>query len=106
MTKIAIDIPTLTQEKNELEAFLADPSAYSDPDFSKKNKRFIELQTLIEKAVQRDTLETQLAEARELASGSDELAELAKVEVEETEAKLETLNDELFTLLSPKDPND
>lgn len=106
MTKIAIDVNALNQEKNELEAFLANPTAYSDPDFSKKNKRFIELQTLIEKAAQRDTLEAQLAEARELAGGSDELAELAKVEIEETEKKLEDLNDELFTLLSPKDPND
>lgn len=106
MAKITIDIPALTQEKNELEEFLARPDAYSDSDFSNKNKRFMELQTLLEKATLRETLEAQLNEARELMGGNDELADLAKLESEETEQKIEQLNQELFELLAPKDPND
>ncbi len=106
MPRIELDINSLTNEKNELDTFLARPDAYSDPDFSKKNKRLIELQNLIEKGTLRETLETQLVEAKALASGSDELAELAKMEVADIEAQLPTLEEELFLMLAPKDPND
>lgn len=106
MPKISLNLDELNAEKSELDAFLARPDAYSDPDFTKKNKRLTELQALIEKGELRKTLEAQLAEARELAQGSDELAELAKAEVAETEAQLEKLEEELFVMLAPKDPND
>jgi peptide chain release factor 1 len=106
MPKIQLDIANLEAEKNDLTAFLSQPDAYSDPSFTAKNKRLAELDTLLEKARQRHTLETQLAEARQLSGGSDELAELAKLEVIEIETTLEALEDELFTLLTPKDPND
>ena len=106
MPKINLNQQELEAEKNELSAFLAQPNAYSDPQFSNKNKRFSELEAIIAKVAQRDTLEKNLAEAKELASGSDELAELAKEEVASTEAQLEKLENELFTMLAPKDPND
>ena len=51
-------------------------------------------------------MEQQLAEARQLAQGNDELAELAKLEIPEDEAIIAQLDDELFVLLTPKDPND
>ncbi len=106
MPKINLNIDELNAEKKDLDAFLARPDAYADPDFSKKNKRLIELQTIVEKAELRRTLESQLIEAKELAAGNDELADLAKMEVDETTAQLATLEDELFTMLAPKDPND
>ena len=106
MPKINLNQQELEAEKNELSAFLAQPNAYSDPQFSSKNKRFSELEAIIAKVAQRDTLEKNLAEAKELASGSDELAELAKEEVTSAEAQLEKLENELFTMLAPKDPND
>jgi peptide chain release factor 1 len=106
MPKISLNIADLTAEKEKLGDFLARPDAYADPDFQKSNKRFMELQTIIEKARLREALEHQLVEAKELAGGTDELAELAKSEAAETEARLETLENELFTMLAPKDPND
>lgn len=106
MPKISLNITELKSEKATLGDFLASPTAFSDPDFSKKNKRFTELENIITKATERETLEAQLEEAKELASGNDELAELAKSEVTETEAKLANLEDELFVMLAPKDPND
>lgn len=106
MPKINLDINELTTEKRSLSEFLASPNAYSDPEFSSKNKRLTELEGIIEKATLRDTLEQQLTEAKELASSGDELAELAKLEVSETEEKLAALEDELFVMLAPKDPND
>ncbi|MFZ1301990.1 MAG: peptide chain release factor 1 [Candidatus Microsaccharimonas sp.] len=106
MPKIALNIDELTVEQQELDAFLARPDAYSDPEFSQKNKRLIELQNILEKANLRKTLEAQLIEAKELAGGNDELAELAKLEISDTEDQLAKLEDELFTMLAPKDPND
>ena len=106
MPKINLNIDELNTEKRSLGEFLATPTAYSDPDFTTKNKRFSELEAIIEKVALRDTLEQQLVEAKELATGSDELAELAKSEVVETEQKLSALEDELFIMLAPRDPND
>lgn len=106
MPKINLNIDELTAEKTQLSEFLATPAAYSAPDFSAKNKRLTELDAILEKAVLRQTLEAQLQEAKELANGNDELADLAKAEVSETEEKLVALEDELFMMLAPKDPND
>ncbi|MDO4781224.1 MAG: peptide chain release factor 1 [Candidatus Saccharibacteria bacterium] len=106
MTKISLNIDELRAEHAALGDFLAQPDAYSAPDFTTKNKRFTELETLIAKATERQTLEQNLVEARELASGGDELADLAKAEITETEARLAELEEELFILLTPKDPND
>ncbi len=106
MPKISLNLADLTSEKADLGTFLASPTAYNDPTFSTKNKRFTELEGIIEKASQRQILENQLAEAKELATGNDELADIAKAEVIEVEEKLAQLEDELFTMLAPKDPND
>ncbi|HTK39701.1 MAG TPA: peptide chain release factor 1 [Patescibacteria group bacterium] len=106
MPTINLNAQELGREKQELADFLARPDAFSDPEFSKKNKRFTELEMLIATANEREKLTSQLVEARELASGSDELAELAKAEVTETEQRLSAIEEELFILLTPKDPND
>ena len=106
MPKINLNIDELTTEKAALADFLASPGAFSDAAFSTNNKRFTELEAIIQKATERQTLEAQLAEAKQLANGSDELAELAKEEVTATEARLEDLENELFIMLAPKDPND
>jgi peptide chain release factor 1 len=106
MPKISLNIDELTSEKADIGAFLASPNAYAEADFSSKNKRFTELEAILEKAVLRQTLENNLAEAKELQGGGDELAELAKLEIAETEEKLAALEEELFLMLAPKDPND
>lgn len=106
MPKINLNITELQAEKQELDAFLARPDAYADADYSKKNKRFIEVQTILEKALLRESLESQIVDAKEMAGGNDELAELAKMEIEENTTRLAELEDELFTMLAPKDPND
>ncbi|NCU39033.1 peptide chain release factor 1 [Candidatus Saccharibacteria bacterium] len=106
MTKIDLNITELKNERQSLADFLASPDAYSAPDYSAKNKRFTELEELIATAERRNTLEQQLKEAKQLSGGGDELAELAKAEVPSLESELETLNDRLFAMLMPKDPND
>ena len=106
MTKISLDLEALKAERATLGDFLAHPDAYGSPDFTSKNKRFSELETLIIKGDERATLEQNLRDARELAQDGGELAELAKAEITETEARLSELEEELFILLTPKDPND
>ena len=106
MPRIELNLDDLTIEKQSLGEFLADPNAFSDPDFMKNNKRFTELDAIIAKASERERLEKQLAEAKELAGGNDELAELAKLEIPDDEAELEQIENDLFVMLAPKDPND
>lgn len=106
MAKISLDMDSLKNERADLSNFLAQPDAYSSPDFTVKNKRFSELETLISKGAERESLEKNLVEAKELANEGGELAALAKLEITETEARLTELEEELFILLTPKDPND
>ena len=106
MAKISLDMNSLKNERADLSNFLAQPDAYSSPDFTVKNKRFSELETLISKGEERENLEKNLVEAKELANEGGELAVLAKLEITETEARLTELEEELFILLTPKDPND
>ena len=106
MAKISLDMDSLKNERADLSNFLAQPDAYSSPDFTIKNKRFSELETLISKGEERENLEKNLVEAKELANEGGELAALAKLEITETEARLTELEEELFILLTPKDPND
>lgn len=106
MAKISLDMDSLKNERADLSNFLAQPDAYSSPNFTVKNKRFSELETLISKGEERENLEKNLVEAKKLASEGGELAALAKLEIAETEARLTELEEELFILLTPKDPND
>ncbi|OYX44205.1 peptide chain release factor 1 [Candidatus Saccharibacteria bacterium 32-49-12] len=107
MSKISLNLNDLTTEKAGLAEFLSSPNAFSDPEFTKKNKRFSELESIIEKVTERNELEKQHQDALELSRGNDEeLAELAKLELAETEQRLVAIEEELFILLTPKDPND
>jgi peptide chain release factor 1 len=105
MPKIELNIEKLQQELRALEQFLSTPSAYSDPDFSAKNRRFQELQDIIALAKTRETLEKNLNEAKTLTTDS-ELGEIAKEDVAKITTKLDELEKTLFEQLSPKDPND
>ncbi|RYC72671.1 peptide chain release factor 1 [Candidatus Nanogingivalis gingivitcus] len=107
MPKIDLNLKELKQEYSDIRDFLSTPTAYSSPDFSNKNKRFSELEKIIETGEKRENLEKNIAEAKEIiASGDNELSELAKLEIAENEEALEALEDELFVMLTPKDPND
>ncbi|HEX6462107.1 MAG TPA: peptide chain release factor 1 [Candidatus Saccharimonadales bacterium] len=106
MGAISVDLLALRAEHNELEQFLALPTAYSSTDFTGKTRRLTELKQIITLAEEQKKLAKQLEEAEALATGSDELAELAKLEVPTLETRLRAIDDELFSMLTPKDPND
>lgn len=106
MSHINLDLDALNGEYRALSDFLAQPDAYADSEFTRKNKRFAELEQLIALAARRQQLTQNIFEAKELASGGDELAELAKQDITDSEAELAQLEEELFVMLTPKDPND
>lgn len=101
-----IDTAALASEKAELETFLANPEAFSDPAYTTKSKRLSEIDNILQKSEQIDTLKKQISEADGLIGGDDELAELAKIETEENKEKLAALEDEMAEILTPSDPND
>ncbi len=106
MPKISLNLPDLEQEKADLTVFLATPDAYASPDFGSKNRRLSELDDLISAGTRQLQLTQQISEAKELIASGDELAELAKEELPQLEQELEALDEKLFIMLTPKDPND
>jgi peptide chain release factor 1 len=106
MSLISLNIDDLQNEKTELSAFLSQPDAFSDPDYAKKNRRLMELDELITAGERQAALKQQIEEAKEMSGGGDELAELAKAELPTLEKELSELDEKLFVMLTPKDPND
>lgn len=106
MPTINLDHQALLAEKQNLTDFLSQPDAFSDPDFAAKSRRLSEVDELVAASTRREQLIKQIEEAKELSSAGDELAELAKEELPALESELETLESNLFVMLTPKDPND
>lgn len=97
----------LRTEFTELEAKLQDPNIYSDPNYPKLAKRQKFLEETLELFKKKREFAQQLADAQELAkSGDEEMAELAKTEIEELESSIEQNTASLEEALTPKDPND
>jgi peptide chain release factor 1 len=90
---------------NELSSpeLLADRSAYT-----KATRQHRSLGEIVEKYRSWKTLKQELAEAQELAESADddEMREMARLEVETVQKKLDTTDTELKILLVPSDPND
>lgn len=96
----------LRQELEDLQAKLQDPSIFSTPEYPRLAKRQSQLEEIIGLFDQKTISEKQLSEAKELSQGDDEMAELARSEVEQLDSNLSTLTSSLSALLIPKDPND
>lgn len=99
-------IQALRIELEGLQAQLQDPSIFSDPEYPKLARRQKSLEGTIALFDLQQILSSQLEQALEMAGGTDELAELAAIEVEELETKLAQTSEELDEALTPKDPND
>lgn len=93
-------------ELASLESKLQDPGIFSSPDYPKIAKRISELQEIIGVFDAIAKTEAELEQSKDLARGSDELAELARQEVEDLTEKLSLLKTKQQELLIPKDPND
>jgi peptide chain release factor 1 len=96
----------LRAELGELQKKMQDPGIYSDKNYPKLAKRQAELEIVVGLLDTLSKLKTDIADARELADGSDELAELAREEIKVNEAQLTDTEAALSEALTPKDPND
>ena len=105
---IDIDLTGLKDEQAKLSESLMNAGAMQPAELAKTSKRLSQVTDLINQVELRDKLTAQLTENRELASNKDdaELAELAKAEIPDLEAKLTAAKDTLAEMLAPHDPND
>jgi peptide chain release factor 1 len=98
---------TLREEHDGLKQRLADPAIYSSKDYPSLARRESELSKVIELFDARRMLAGQMAEAEKMRdSGDAELAELARSEIENLQAKISQNEADLSEALLPKDPND
>ncbi len=95
----------LRAELEELDTVLQDPAIFSDATYPKIAKRKSQLDELVGLFDKKRQLETARQQAAELAGGDDDLGELAREEVRETEAELATVEARLSEALTPQDPN-
>lgn len=97
----------LREELEALAVRLDDPAIYSAKEYPKLAKRRTELETIIALFDERKKLGQQKVSAQDLLQGSDtELADLAKLELEELEPQITKNAAALEAALTPKDPND
>lgn len=98
---------SLREELATLEARLQDPEIFSQKDYPKLARRRQVIETTLSLFDERNSLAEQKTSAEELVSSDDnELATLAKVELEQLSHKIESNDLALQEALTPKDPND
>lgn len=91
---------------NELGEMLSSPDILSDiKRMTSLSKERSSLENIVEKAQEYKSVIAQIGDTKEML-GDPEMAEMAKEELKELEAKIPLLEDEIKILLLPKDPND
>lgn len=93
------------QELTELKSKLEDPTYFGTKEYPATAKRIAELEEIVGLYKHIEKLEKQKTEAKQLSQGNDEMAELARAELEELGTQLSALNSQLSELLVPRDPN-
>lgn len=98
---------SIRDEYQQLQTKLQDSSIFSTPEYPKLAKRQGQLETLLALFDTKHRLDQQRSSALELAqSEDDELASLARTELEQLEKQIGANDAALREALVPKDPND
>lgn len=100
----------ISDKYKELTEKVSDPEIIADQSkWQKYAKELGELEPIVKKYEEYQKTKQTISESKELLSESgvdEELRELAKMELNEAEDELPTIEEELKILLLPKDPND
>ena len=99
----------ITDKYNEMALKASDPEVIANQkEWQKCVKEMGEMEPIVKKYEEYKAAKQSLADAKEIVENEsdEELRDLAKMEIAESEEKLETLTEELKILLLPKDPND
>ena len=103
---IIAKLESLKERYEELEALLGDASVISDQDkFRAYSKEYSQLEDVVKCFNRWNQLNSNIAEA-ELMLDDPEMKEMAEMEIEESKAEIEEVEQQLQILLLPKDPND
>ena len=103
---IIAKLESLKERYEELEALLGDASVISDQDkFRAYSKEYSQLEEVVKCFNRLNQLNSNIAEA-ELMLDDPEMKEMAEMEIEESKAEIEEVEQQLQILLLPKDPND
>ena len=107
-TSMIAKLADLTDRFEEVSALLSDSETMSDREkFTALSKEFAEIEPVVLCYQRVNKLNDDLEESSALLDDDDaDLRELAEQEIAETKTQLESLNQQLQTLLLPKDPND
>ncbi|MEI8208914.1 MAG: peptide chain release factor 1 [Methylococcales bacterium] len=105
---IQLKLENLCERYDEIAALLSEPEVQNNQNkFRSLSQEYAQIAPLVDCYKRYDQAQANLATAKEMTNDPDpELRELAKEEVNEAEALIETLDHELQVLLLPKDPND
>ena len=99
----------IVEKYREMSLKVSDPEVINDqPVWQKYIIEMGEMEPIVKKYEEYKKAKTDLQEAKDIVEleSDEELRDLAKMEVNELETKLEELESELKILLLPKDPND
>jgi len=99
----------IVEKYKDMSLKVSDPDVIADqPTWQKYIKDMGEMEPIVKKYEEYKKAKDELAMAKEIleTENDEELRDLAKLEVNENEEKIEVLSDELRILLIPKDPND
>ena len=103
-------LKSVEQTYNKLTLRLADPDIAKDPsEFQKVAKARSSLEEVVNYYAEWKNAQEELVDAKEIlkeAGGDLEMQEMAKIEMGELEAKLESLETKMKVALLPRDPND
>ncbi len=100
-----MDMQKFKDELKIIEDFLAEPEAYSSPDFAAKGKRAALLREILETDAKLTKAHEELREAEELTS-DPELSEIAREDVSRLKTEIPEIEAQLQELLIPRDPDD
>lgn len=99
----------IVEKYKDMSLKVSDPNVIADqPTWQKYIKDMGEMEPIVKKYEEYKKAKDELAMAKEIleTENDEELRDLAKLEVNDNEEKIEVLSDELRILLIPKDPND
>ena len=100
-----MDLDKYRDELKELEEFLAQPDSYSSADFASKSKRAATVREILELDAKITKATSDLEEAEKLVNDA-ELGEIAREDVDNLKAEIESGKARMEELLIPHDPTD
>ncbi len=100
-------LASVEQRFNELTEQMADPELANDyARYAEVARQHNELQSLVQKYREWQKAKRELADNQQMAEGDDELAEMARSEIEPLQIRIAAQEAELKLMLVPKDPKD